>query len=322
MLCLNEKDILKAVSLPDVLEAVEAALILYEKKEFHMPLRTHVDYQDNTLLLMPAFTPGTFGTKLVSIFPKNAEKNLPVIKGTMILNDGETGEPLALLDAAALTALRTGAVGGTGVKYLSPKNADTLGIVGAGVQGFHQAWFATEVRNFTSVFVYDTDSARTQTLIRKLSEKRPNINIHAASSTHQLVKNSQVIITATSATEPVLPNNKDLMKGKHVVGIGCYKPTMMEVPEALYKHLEHLYVDTEHAMEEAGDLVIPLENHWIKKEQVSTLGTLINQIKQGKNPRHETTFFKSVGMALFDVIVSKTIYQKAVDKNLGQVIIL
>lgn len=322
MLCLNEKDILRAVSLTDVLDAVESALLLYEKKDFHMPLRTHVDYQGNTLLLMPAFIPGVFGTKLVSLFPKNAEKNIPVLKGTMILNDGETGEPLALLDAASLTALRTGAVGGTGVKYLSPDNVDTLGIVGAGVQGFHQAWFATEVRDFKKIAVFDVDSSRTQALIQNLSARRPAVKVYAASTAEQLVKDSQVIITATTAEEPVLPNNEDLLKGKHVVAVGCYKPTTMELPEALYKHLECLYVDTEHAMEEAGDLVIPLENQWIKKEQVFTLGKLIDRTKQGKVTQQETTLFKSVGMALFDVVVSKTIYQNAIDKNLGREVVL
>ena len=322
MLCLNEKDILKAVSLHDVLEAVESALLLYEEKEFHMPLRTHVEYQGNTLLLMPAFMPGVFGTKLVSVFPGNVEKNIPVLKGTMILNDGESGEPLALLDAAALTALRTGAVGAAGVKYLSPGNAGSLGIVGAGVQGFHQAWFATEVRDFKEVFVYDTDSSRARALVRKLSAKRTGITIRAASTIDELVKNSRVIITATASMEPVLPNNKDLMKGKHVVAIGSYKPTMRELPEVLFRLLEHLYVDTGHAVEESGDLVIPLENRWIEKERVSTLGTLITRTKQGKYTPHETTLFKSVGMALFDVVVSNAIYRKAVEKKLGQRVII
>jgi len=173
MLCLNENDILKAVSLEEVMEAVESALLLYEKKEFHMPMRMQVDYEGNTLLLMPAFTPKVFGTKLVSLFPKNTGKNIPVLKGTMILNDGETGEPLALLDAAALTALRTGAVGGVGVKYLTPSNVKALGVVGAGVQGFHQALFATEVRPFSEVFVYDINPARSRPLIELLLKKRP-----------------------------------------------------------------------------------------------------------------------------------------------------
>jgi ornithine cyclodeaminase len=322
MICLNENDILKAVSLEEVMEAVETALLLYERKDFHMPLRMQVDYQGNTLLLMPAFTPKVFGTKLVSIFPKNAEKNIPVLKGTMILNDGETGEPLALLNAAALTALRTGAVGGVGVRYLAPETVETLGVVGAGVQGLHQAWFATEVRNFSEVRVYDIDASRGRVLMEKLSQKRPGLRLHAAASPEELAKKSDVIITATTAMEPVIPNKEELVKGKHFIGVGSYKPTMREFPEVLFRNLEHLYVDTEHALEESGDLVTPLQKSWVNRKQVLTLGKLIIVKKEGKEIHYETSLFKSVGMALFDVVVSNAIYQKAVERSLGQDVVL
>ncbi len=322
MLCLSENDILKAVSLNEVMEAVESALLLYEKKEFHMPMRMHVDYEGNTLLLMPAFTPKVFGTKLVSLFPKNTEKNIPVLKGTMILNDGETGEPLALLDAATLTALRTGAVGGVGIKYLTPANVKTLGVVGAGVQGFHQSLFATEVRPFSEVFVYDINPSRSRSLIELLLKKRPDLHLYTSETVEELVKKCHVIITATTAMDPVLPDEEDLLKGKHFVGIGSYKPTMREFPNALFKHLERIYVDTDHAIEESGDLVIPLKNHWVTREQVWTLGKLIKQTQEGKETHHETSFFKSVGMALFDVVVSDAIYRKAVEIKLGQVVSL
>ena len=318
MLCITENDILKAISLEEIMEAVESALLLYEKKEFHMPMRMHVDYGGNTLLLMPAFTPKVFGTKLVTVFPKNAEKGTPVLKGTMILNDGETGEPLALLNAAALTALRTGAVGGVGVKYLTPGNVKVLGVVGAGVQGFHQALFATEVRRFSEVFVYDTVPARSRVLIEKLSKKRPGLHLHEAETVQGLVEKSDVIITATTAMDPVLPDEEELLKGKHFVGIGSYKPTMRELPNALFKHLERVYVDTEHAVEESGDLAIPLKNRWVTREQVSTLGKLIIRTREGKETHEKTSFFKSVGMALFDLVVSDAIYKKAVDNNLGK----
>lgn len=304
------------------MEAVESALLLYEKKEFHMPMRMHVGYEGNMLLLMPAFTPKVFGTKLVSLFPKNTEKNIPVLKGTMILNDGETGEPLALLNAATLTALRTGAVGGMGVKYLTPVNVKTLGVVGAGVQGFHQALFATEVRPFSEVFVYDINPARSRTVTERLSKKRPGLHLHAAETVKELVKKSDVIITATTAMDPVLPDKEDLLKGKHFVGIGSYKPTGREFPNSLFTHLERIYVDTEHAIEESGDLVIPLKNHWVTREQVWTLGKLIKQTQEGKEIHHETSFFKSVGMALFDVVVSDAIYRKAVENNLGEEVVL
>ena len=91
---------------------------------------------------MPCFGSDYFSTKLVSVFPKNLLIKEPMIYGSVILNDGQTGKPLAVMDGSKLTAMRTAAVGAVGVKHLSPENASTLGVVGLGIQGFHQALFA------------------------------------------------------------------------------------------------------------------------------------------------------------------------------------
>ncbi|UCG28553.1 MAG: hypothetical protein JSV24_04120, partial [Bacteroidales bacterium] len=114
MLCISADDIVKAVSCQELVMAVEKAMIMYEKEEFYMPQRMHLDYKGNILLLMPCFTPESMATKLVSLFPGNLEKGKPVINGIVILNDAETGEPLAVFNGAKLTAVRTGAVGGVG----------------------------------------------------------------------------------------------------------------------------------------------------------------------------------------------------------------
>ena len=95
MIFLTEQDILSAASVDEMLDAIEASLHLYEKREFHMPQRFHVDHQDNVLLLMPCFTKDYFGTKVVTLFPDNPAKNVPVLNGIMVLNDSRTGVPLA-----------------------------------------------------------------------------------------------------------------------------------------------------------------------------------------------------------------------------------
>ncbi len=88
MLCLSEQDIVQAVDCKEVIDAIENSLVIYEEKKFHMPNRMHVDYDEDTLLLMPCFIPKRFGTKLVSVFPGNAQKGLPVVNGVVVLNDG------------------------------------------------------------------------------------------------------------------------------------------------------------------------------------------------------------------------------------------
>ncbi len=319
MLCLSKNDILNAVSLPAIIDAVESAMIIYEKKDFHMPMRMHADYKGNTLLLMPCFTAKKFGTKLVSLFPENTNKNLPVLFGAMILNDGQTGEPLAMLNGSKLTALRTGAVGGVGIRYLTPENITKLGIIGAGVQGLHQALFACTERKISDVFVYDQIASKVPSFIKSLSTALANVKFYQSKSTEELLKRSEVIITATNSRQPVLPDQEDLLRGRHFVGIGSYRPDMRELPDALFKILDQIFIDTEHAIEESGDMIDPVKNGWLKKDQLFTLGKLI-QRKITSNG--ETTLFKSVGMALFDVVVSELIYEKAVEKGLGQEVIL
>jgi ornithine cyclodeaminase/alanine dehydrogenase-like protein (mu-crystallin family) len=173
----------------------------------------------------------------------------------------------------------------------------------------------------TEVFVYDLHPEKTSTLIRKLSHVIPDVRFHATTGVGDLLKETQIVITATTSLEPVLPDEEDLLAGKHFVGIGSYKPNMREFPRALFRLVKAVYVDTEHALQESGDLIVPLQNNWIAKDQVTTLGRFLVQSKSPAQGRHETTLFKSVGMALFDVCASKLIYDQAVKKGLGQKII-
>ena len=318
MIFLTEKDILHAVTVTEVLDRVEEAMLLYETKDFLMPTRMHIDHGDNVLLLMPCFTKDSFATKLVTLFPDNPKMHLPVLNGLVVLNDIETGVPVALLNGPALTALRTGAVGGVSIRHLAPENTQAFGIIGAGVQGYYQAWLASAAVDLTDIFVFDVDSAKSAALIDRLSSVVSDVNLHAAKSVEELLENVQSVTTATTSAHPVLPENAGLLRGRHFVGIGSYQPHVREFPSTLYTLIENVYIDTRDALEESGDIIAPLANGWITKEQVKTLGGYISRQKADDRTRDDTTFFKSVGMALFDVCISKLVYDRAIEKGLGQ----
>jgi ornithine cyclodeaminase len=323
MLCIGEEDINKAVTPAEIIEAVESAFRLYETNHFKMPDRMHIDHEGNTLLLMPAISGESYATKLVSVFPENVEKSLPVVMGTVLLNDSLTGEPLALLNGSTVTALRTGAVGAVGIRYITPETCSRVGIVGTGVQGFNQAFFASFVRNLSHIYVYGRSPRKTETLVMKLKQalteqKASNMNsttVQPVNSPEELLKDSQAVITATASPGPVLPDDGNLLKGKHFVGIGSFRPTMREFPRSLFTRLKEVYVDTHHAKAESGDLAVPLKEGWIDDKQVFTLGRKITE-GRGVSPG-ETTLFKSVGMALFDLTVSDLIYRRSRAKGLG-----
>lgn len=314
MLYLSAPTLDRMVDRLAVVEAMEQAFAVHAAGEYEMPQRMHVNHQANTLLYMPCFVPEAFGTKLLTLFPSNRERQLPVIQGLMLLNDAETGAPLALIDGARLTALRTGGVGGVAIRHTTPGTASRLGLVGTGVQGWEQVLTAAAVRALQQVTVYDADPQRLRQFAQRLSAQLPTVPVAVAGSAQELLAQSEIVITATSSPAPVLPEQAELLRGKHFVAIGSYQPGMRELPAALYPLLRQVLVDTEHGLQETGDLRTPLERGWIAEEQVQTLGRWLHD-REGLG---ETTLFKSVGMALFDLVLAQRLYQQARELGLGQ----
>ncbi len=317
MLYLGDKDILEAAEYDELMDALERAYSVEQDGDYVMPPRIHVQNGENTVLYMPCFLNSIFGAKILTLFPGNASKNRPVIEGLVLLNDVETGAPLAILDGAKLTAVRTGAVGGVGIRHTAAKSAQTLGLVGAGVQGYHQVLFACQARPVKKVYLFDRAAQKASALAAKLEQSLPGLEIEAVTDVTTLLKGSDIVITATPSAEPVLPDDKTLLKGKHYIGIGSYKPDMREFPASLYSLVNKVFIDTEHGLEESGDLITPLEKNWIVRDQIVTFAEHLHG-KQTFNPTGETTLFKSVGMALFDIVVAELIYKNALQKKIGQ----
>lgn len=319
LIYLNEKDIMRTVDLSGIMDKIEEAYKLFEQNDFHMPPRPYIEYDDKTLIYMPCFIDGYFGTKALTIIPANKAVGKPAIDGVMILNDGTTGEIMAMIDAKTLTALRTGAVGGVAVKYLTPPDIKSLGVIGAGVQGFYQTLYACTTRKINIIELYDIDLKSTEQLAVKLKNELPDdIHINIAGSTDELVQKSQLIITATTAGSPVLPDDADCLRGKHFVGIGSYKHSMREYPDAIFSLVDKVYVDLAYAKEESGDLYFPIKDGLISDDAVEEFSHFLAYEDDKQSIANKTTFFKSVGMALFDVVVSKYIFEKACEKDIGQ----
>jgi ornithine cyclodeaminase/alanine dehydrogenase-like protein (mu-crystallin family) len=314
MLILNADLLKELISPPDVIEAVEQAMLLYEGDGFYMPPRMHAELEGNVLLLMPSFTRSAFGTKLITVFPGNLDRNEAVIQGVMLLNDPATGAPLALMDAAVLTGYRTGAVSAVGIRYLSDPGVRSLGIIGTGIQAWYQVIMACQVRSFSRILLLDLDRGRAEQLAARLAPEL-DAEILLAGSSEELVRSSDVVITATTSLHPVITPDKDLLRGKTYVGIGSFKPSMREIPEELFQLVERVYVDSRQATEESGDLIYAIKAGLLDREKIFTLGRLMNQSLKPSSA--ETSFFKSVGMALFDLLVAERIYGLARRQGAG-----
>jgi len=314
MLIISRKDIEEAVSSEELIKAIEKAYSIQNDPSTIIPDRMHINHNENTLLLMPGFTHGTMATKLVSVFPGNKQKNKPAIYGVVVLNDAETGEPVAIINGTKLTAMRTGAVGAAAAKYLAGTDTETLGVIGTGVQAFHQALMISETNHLKKLIVGARTTEKAKTFISALRENIPEVTIETTTDFNSLVKDSDVIVTATSSSEPVFDvDAKDLID-KTIIAIGSYKPDMQELPLSVFEAANNIFVDTIHAKTESGDIKIPLEKGLIKDEDIIPFSELL---KKPELKNNGLNVFKSVGMALFDLTCAELIYRKAKEKGLG-----
>ncbi len=315
MLVFSEEDIIKLADHDELIAVIEKAFIRSEKDDFFMPDRQHIKYNGKVLLLMPCFTKKFFITKMISEAPANVNKGLPTLYGTLMLNDGSTGQPLAVMNGSIITAIRTAAVSAVAARHTVPEDIRTVGLIGAGVQGYYQARFVCREKKAANLLVFDLNASRAETLAARTNQDTPGINALPVTDTRELVKKSELIITATYASMPVFPDELKLIQDKHFIAIGSYKPEMREIPNTVFRELTQLFIDTEHAIEESGELKDPLRRGCIKRYRIITLGKLINGEVE-LNPR-KPSLFKSVGMALFDLATAKLIYKKALVEGVG-----
>jgi len=315
MLVLNENDLIGLLPPSALIDAVEAALRANSAGSIVAPKRLHLHWDDHTLLVMPAGTRTAAAVKVVSVVPSNADRNLPVTTGAMLLNDGTTGTPLALLNAAALTAQRTGAVGAVGMKYLTPPDTRSAGIVGCGVQAVWQAIFACAVRPITELFVYSRSMSAFERFSTMVNRHVPDVRIAACRNVRELLERVSLIVAATTSTAPVLPDKPELLERKHFVSVGSFRPAMQELPDSVYRLAGQLAVDSEHAIHEVGDVINPLQAGLLRKEDVFSIGECVMGTRVVDVSR--TTAYKTVGAAMYDLFTAEAFYRAAKSRGVG-----
>lgn len=317
MIALSATEVLSLLTPAETVGLVEsAALVAAGSSDWVVPQRQHVKWTEGTLLMMPAIGAGAMAVKLVSVVPGNAARKAPVTNGLLILGDAGTGLPLAIMNAAALTAMRTGAVGALGLKYITPAGVDSVGIVGAGVQGAWQAITACAVRPIRSVFALRRSAAAFERFCSVLAVHAPAVTVVACESAAEVLSRTAVVVTATTSAEPVLPDDPALLAGKHFIAIGSYERHMRELPDAVFRLAGHLVLDSEFARHEVGEALRAVEQGALRDTDLFTIGELAAGRRSVDVER--TTAYKSAGMALYDLYVAQALYQAARRRSIGQ----
>jgi ornithine cyclodeaminase/alanine dehydrogenase-like protein (mu-crystallin family) len=306
---LDEHQVRQLLPMDECIDVMAEALASLERGEMHNPLRFVVRPPDEPSLLglMPAHRGGeakVWGLKTVAIFPGNSARGLDSHQGFVALFDGDTGETRAIVNAGAITAVRTAAVSGVATRLLARDGAKTLALIGAGIQGQSHLEAMRAVRDFDRIVVYS-----------RTPGKLPGIE--DAPSAEEAVRDADVICTTTNAAEPVL-RREWLKPGVHINAVGSSIPTTRELDTATMRDAA-LFVDRrESTINESGDFrLAELPPEHIRGE----LGELLLGAP-GRTSDDEITVFKSLGLAVEDLAAAEHVLRRAEAENVGSIVSL
>jgi ornithine cyclodeaminase/alanine dehydrogenase-like protein (mu-crystallin family) len=293
-LFLSEEQVRKHLRMADLIPAMEKALIEFSAGKVTQPVRSviKVEPPGGFLGLMPALTPDGLGLKAVTFYPSNAERGIPTHMATIFLVDPQTGTPLAIMDGTLITEMRTAAVSAAATKLLGPRDAKILAILGSGVQAHSHVEALRLVRNFAEIRVWSPTREHAERFAKKIGA--------TAMSAEEAVRGADVIVTVTNSKTPVL-KGAWLKPGCHVNAIGACRPDWRELDDDAMNNV--VFVDSrEGALKESGDLILSGAKIYAE----------LGEALAGKVPSraNETTIFKSLGMAVEDIVAALLVYRK------------
>jgi alanine dehydrogenase len=284
--------------------------------------------QDGLYIAMPAYLGqiplsgedqvGAMAVKVLTFYPGNPAAGRPAIVATVLLHDPNSGALLAIMDGASITGLRTAAGSAVATKYLARADAATVGILGSGVQAETHLVAMREVRPVRTAWVYSRDRDRRTEFAERMAA-RLGIEVTPVSSARAAIEGAEIVVTATTAREPIADGDW-FAPGVHINCVGSGIPDRRELDDKTVLRCSKIVVDTHaSALEEAGDLLIPIAKGLLTKEAIhADLGEILTGQRSGRTDEQEITLFKSVGVALQDVGAAAWIYRRALELGLGQ----
>lgn len=329
MRILNAADVRRALPMLDAVQAMKQAFAALSSGQAHVPPRIHLGVERNAglSLVMPAYVDApnparqALTVKVVSLFDGNQRRGLARIQAAVMAFEPDTGRPMALLEGATLTALRTAAASGAATDLLARSDCRSLALLGAGVQARSHLDAMLAVRPIERIRVYCRTPANGQRMIDEWVAARGDVSrmpeITLAKSPREALAGADLVCTTTTSSEPVF-EDADLPAGAHVNAVGSYQPQVREIPPETVVRARVVVDSREAAWSEAGDLIQPCSAGLIVHEHVhAELGELVLGQKSGRANAEEITFFKSVGIAVQDAVAAQFALANAMRLNIG-----
>ena len=321
---LTKENVASLLTMQDALKYVEKAYKQLTLGNAIVPQRIAItDPAPGLTLIMPGIIGGEMGalaTKIVSVYKQNPEKySMPTVLAKIMVQDINTGDVVGIMDGSLITAIRTGAATGVSVKYLARNDSTTLGIYSAGVQARKQVhgvfWGLNQKLEKCKVFDLKKETAEE---FKNEIESELGINVEITNSGDGLLSDTDIIVAATTSTVPLFSGDK-VVEGTHISSIGAHAPNVRELDSAIIKRASLRVAGLKEAcLAEAGDYLIPINEGVINEKDIISIGDIITGKKPGRTSDSEITVFKSVGISAQDVAVGKLVYDRALEKGIGQ----
>jgi ornithine cyclodeaminase/alanine dehydrogenase-like protein (mu-crystallin family) len=289
---LKEDDVRAALRMPDLIEAMQKALIEFSAGRVQQPVRTAFEFgvSKSVFVLMPTYVPSlpALGAKLVTVCGDNTRVGLDTHQALIVMFNPETGVPEAIVEGRYITEVRTAAVSAVSVRHLARKDAKVLGIVGSGVQARSHCEALRRVHAFDEVRAWSPNADH----LRRFSAET---GARSMPSAEAVVRGADVVVAVTASPTPIIQGDW-VNDGTHVIAAGACLPWQRELDPALVARSRLVVDSREAALREAGDVIMGIsEGHWTAAHITAELGEL--PTRQNQN---EVTVFKSLGLAVED----------------------
>ncbi len=315
ILYLSRQDVEKvALDMPTIIELLEKAFREKGEGKVELPPKPGIHTKPNAFIhAMPAYIPSLHaaGIKWVSGYPDNPPKGLPYISGLLILNDEENGIPYAVMDCTWITAYRTGAASALSAKYLARLDSKTLGILGCGVQARTHTLAMTTLFPIQRVYAYDIVPQAQENFLAEMSQKFPSVEFVGKSNPKEVVTQSEIVITAG----PILKNPTPTIE-RDWLQPGAFASAIDF--DSYWKGEALLQID-KFTTDDLAQMEYYRTLGYFKEtpQPYADLGELVVGLKPGRQSSEERTMAMNLGLALDDMAVAPTIYQRAMEMKLG-----
>jgi alanine dehydrogenase len=318
---LSEADVARLITIEDLMDPMEIALRRFSSGQVVQPVRSvlQIPPGDAAFAVMPAYSqdPAVLGAKVVTVFNSNAATNLPTHLATVLLFHPQTGELLAVLGGTYITEVRTAAVSAVSAHLLGRDDASVLAIIGSGVQARSHLRALNQTFELSDARVWSPTAEHQETFVAQMRASTSAPLVGAASA-EEAVRNADLVVLATSSSAPVV-RSEWIKAGAHVISVGACRPEQREMDPALVKRAR-LFVDSRAAaLVESGDIVQGIkERLFTSSHIVGEIGELLDQKVEGRQSERDVTIFKSLGLAIEDVLTAELAYRRAITQGIGR----